>query len=72
MATASDDYVSWEPLNLPLGVKVQPTDLQLPLKIVSQRKYIFPMSILAGLKYENMIYMTHLLYWTANKYSYNN
>ena len=52
MATASDDYISWEPLNLPLGVKVQQTDLQIPLKIVSQRKYIFPMSILAGLEYE--------------------
>ena len=53
MATAGDDYASWEPLNLPLGVKVHTTDLQLPPNVVSQRKYIFPVSILAGLEYEN-------------------
>ena len=68
MATASDDFVTWEPLNLPLGVKVHPTDLQLLLKVASQRKYIFPMSILAGLEYEDMIYITYPLYWTANEY----
>ena len=52
MATAGDEYPLWEPLNLPLGVKVHPTDLQLPPNVVSQRKYIFPVSILAGLEYE--------------------